>query len=160
MPQHAAYTLKWWDADQIYRVSTGQGNEALDIVPESPAWEAWLQAISSFAFHGKIGSYTARKERKPRGEGYWYAYARIKGKMTRRYLSPGTGLKLARLEQVAYELATYQQPEEGVLETGPLTSSSGGKTPSTAAVEEKTAAPAQSPPTPLVLSKVQAPRLR
>jgi LuxR family transcriptional regulator, maltose regulon positive regulatory protein len=160
MPQHAAYTLKWCETDQTYRVSTGQGNEALDMVPESPAWEAWLQAISSFAFHGKTGSYTARKEHKPRGEGYWYAYSRVKGKVTRRYLSPGTGLRLARLEQVAHELATDQQPEEGVLGTGPPNSSSGGGSLAPAAMEEKSAASAQPPPVPLVLAKVQAPRLR
>ena len=38
------------------------GQELLEIAPESPAWFAWLDHISSFAFWGKSGHYTARKE--------------------------------------------------------------------------------------------------
>jgi hypothetical protein len=85
MPQHPAYTLQWYEEDQAYHVFTEQGNEALEALPESPAWQAWLHSISSFAFHGKTGSYTACKERKVRGEDYWYAYVRIKGKVTLRF---------------------------------------------------------------------------
>jgi hypothetical protein len=40
----------------------------LRIVPESPSWFAWLDQVSSFAFSGKSGRYTARKEAKERGD--------------------------------------------------------------------------------------------
>jgi LuxR family transcriptional regulator, maltose regulon positive regulatory protein len=111
MPQHAAYTLTWCQDDQAYHLSTGQGNEALQIVPESPAWFACLSSITSFAFHGQVGSYTARKEHKGRGAGYWYACARLKGKVIKRYLGPSSDLTLARLEQVTQALAPAQQPQ-------------------------------------------------
>jgi LuxR family maltose regulon positive regulatory protein len=164
MPQQAACTVTWCETDQTYMVATGQGNTTLEMVPESPSWAVWLHSISSFAFHGKTGFYTARKERKPRGEGYWYAYARVEGKVTKRYLGPSSDLTLARLEQAAQELATSQQSEELHEEVGlvpgPVTSSAGRRPPRTTTVEGTFSAPTQPPPTPLVLTKVHAPHLR
>src|SRR6266699_7277647 len=104
MPKNARYTLAWSPLHQAYELHEGQGSAVLDIVPESPAWFAWVSQVSSFAFHGRNGSYTACKECKQRGEGYWYAYARVGGKMTKRYLGRDIGLTLPRLEQVAREL--------------------------------------------------------
>ncbi|MFL5698571.1 MAG: hypothetical protein ACJ797_15900 [Ktedonobacteraceae bacterium] len=85
------------------------GQELLEIAPESPAWFAWLDHISSFAFWGKSGHYTARKESRPRGEGYWYAYLGIGKKLMKRYLGKTGDLTSARLEQVAEELDTAQE---------------------------------------------------
>ena len=104
MPKNARYTLAWSPLHQAHKLHESQGSKVLDIVPESPAWFAWLSQVSSFAFHGRNGSYTACKECKQRGEGYWYAYARVGGKMTKRYLGRDIGLTLPRLEQVAQEL--------------------------------------------------------
>ena len=42
MPQHAAYTLQWYDEKQAYDVFTEQGNEAVEVLPESSAWQARL----------------------------------------------------------------------------------------------------------------------
>ncbi len=104
MPKNARYTLAWSPLHQAYKLHESQGSAVLDIVPESPAWFAWVSQVSSFAFHGRNGSYTACKECKQRGEGYWYAYARVGGKLTKRYLGRGIGLTLPRLEQAAQEL--------------------------------------------------------
>src|SRR5437870_9590063 len=104
MPKNARYTLAWSPLHQAYELHESQGSGVLDIVPESPVWLAWVSQISSFAFHGRNGSYTACRECKQRGEGYWYAYARVGGKLTKRYLGRGIGLTLPRLEQVAQEL--------------------------------------------------------
>jgi hypothetical protein len=82
MPKTAPYTLTWSSLHHSYEVHESQGSGVLDIAPKSPAWLAWLSQISSFAFHGKNGSYTARKERKQCGEEYWYAYVRVEGKLT------------------------------------------------------------------------------
>ena len=105
-----------------------QGYDILEQVSDSAAWLVWVNQIFSFAFHGKNGSYTARKERKRWGEGYWYAYARVEGKLTKRYLGRGVDLTLTRLEQVAQELwldprAPLHQ-EEGKPSSRPLPSSS------------------------------------
>ena len=104
MPKNARYTLVWLHSHQAYELHEGQGSEVLDIVPEGPAWLAWVSQVSSFAFHGRNGSYTACKEYKQRGEGYWYAYARVGGKLTKCYLGRCIGLTLPRLEQAAQEL--------------------------------------------------------
>ncbi|TMC57194.1 MAG: hypothetical protein E6J21_14410 [Chloroflexota bacterium] len=90
MPKNARYTLAWSPLHQAYKLHESQGSKVLDIVPESPAWFAWLSQVSSFAFHGRNGSYTACKECKQRGEGYWYAYARVEGKLTKRYARHST----------------------------------------------------------------------
>jgi LuxR family maltose regulon positive regulatory protein len=101
MPKRAFYTLTWSSSNQAYELYEGQEDDVLMLVPGNPAWSVWVSQISSFAFHGQNGSYTARKERKQRGGGYWYAYARVERKLTKRYLGRGTDLTLARLEQVA-----------------------------------------------------------
>ncbi len=161
MPQRTAYILKWCEEDQVYDVFTEQGNETLGVVPEGPAWQTWLHSISAFAFYGKTGLYTARKER---GEDDWYAYVRSKGKATRRHLGASSSLTLARLEQMGHELATSQQTEERHEETVPGSESpippSGRGTPRTASTKGTSRTTIQSPPIPLIMTKVQAPRLR
>ena len=104
MPKIARYTFAWSPLHQAYELHESQDSGLLDIVSESRPSLAWVSQISSFAFHGRNGSYTACKECKQRGEGYWYAYARVGGKMTKRYLGRSIGLTLPRLEQVAQEL--------------------------------------------------------
>jgi hypothetical protein len=103
MPKGTLYTLVWSSSNQAYELHEGQRGDSLNLVPDSHAWSVWVSQVSSFAFHGKDGSYTASKERKSRGEGYWYAYARVGGKLTKRYLGRGTDLTMARLEQVMQE---------------------------------------------------------
>ena len=104
MPKSTYYTLSWSSSSQAYALYEGQGEEALELVLDSPAWSLRLSQLASFAFHGHNGSYTARQEHRQRGGQYWYAYARVAGKLTKRYLGRGTELTLTRLEQVAQAL--------------------------------------------------------
>jgi LuxR family maltose regulon positive regulatory protein len=129
MPKNTFYTLIWSSLRQAYDLYEGQRDDALELIPDSHAWSVWLSQVSSFAFHGKNGSYTARKERKLRGEGYWYAYARVGGKLTKRYLGKGADLTATRLEQVAQELWLGWQVGVGPKEARvrPLPSSNGAK---------------------------------
>jgi len=113
MPKIACYTLVWSPLQHAYELHESKGDGVLDIVPESPTGLVWVRQISSFAFHGRNGSYTARKEHKQRGEGYWYAYARVGGKRTKRYLGRGIDLTLPRLEQAAQELWRDPQVSPG-----------------------------------------------
>ncbi len=104
MPKTAHYILAWSPLHQTYELYESQGSRVLNIVPESSTWLVWVNQISSFAFHGRNGAYTACKELKQRGEGYWYAYARVGGKLAKRYLGRSIDLTLTRLEQAAQEL--------------------------------------------------------
>jgi hypothetical protein len=104
MPRTAPYALVWSSVHQAYKLHERQGSGVLDIVPESSDWLPWVSQLSSFSFHGKHGSFTACKERRQRGEGYWYAYARVGGKLIKHYLGKSRGLTIFRLEQVAQEL--------------------------------------------------------
>src|SRR5215469_4601908 len=101
MPRTALYMLAWSTSHQSYRISGKVDNEILDILPESRAWFAWLDKSSSFAFQGKAGSYTMRKEANRPGEGYWYAYVRTGEKLLKKYVGKTADLTLARLEKVA-----------------------------------------------------------
>src|SRR5947209_3654225 len=104
MPKIVCYALTWSPVHHVYELHERQGHEALDIVPESQARLIWSSQISSFAFQGNNGSYTVRKESNQRGGEYWCDYARVGGKLTKRYVGRGCDLSPARLEQVAREL--------------------------------------------------------
>ncbi len=106
MPKAARYTLAWLPWQQTYKLHESKGNEIQEVIPESSEWLAWVEQVSSFAFHGRNGFYTVYKERKQRGggEGYWYAYARVRGKLTKHYLGKSIDLTLMRMEYVAQKL--------------------------------------------------------
>lgn len=100
MPKVATYTLRWSSIHQTYELLE-QGKISLQIEVGGPDWFAWSAEISSFAFQGKLGSYSAHKESKQRGGLYWHAYQRMQGKLVKKYLGKSTNLTLARLEQIA-----------------------------------------------------------
>ena len=99
MPKSAGYTLAWSSSHQAYTLCEGREDEALDVIPDTLAWSVWVSQLSSFAFCGHHGCCTVRKEHKQRGAGYWYAYARVAGKLTKRYLGRDTELTLPRLDR-------------------------------------------------------------
>lgn len=81
----------------IYDPESGQQGFA----PDSPAWFSWLSKRTSFHFTGKHGHFTARQEKKQRGETYWYGYRKVAGQQHKRYLGTTDRLTLAHLEEVA-----------------------------------------------------------
>ncbi len=98
MPKSTFYTLVWSPSYQAYELYGNQRDNILELVSDGTSWSLWAHQLFSFAFHGKNGFYTARKEHKHWGEGYWYAYARVEGKLTKRYLGRSVDLTLTRLE--------------------------------------------------------------
>lgn len=80
----------------------------------TPAWYAWLEQVDTFAFQGQHGLFTARKERVANGRGdrYWRAYRRHKGKLYRVYLGKTAQLTLERLKDAA-ETLTRRMSEPG-----------------------------------------------
>src|SRR6266581_3822770 len=101
MPKVPAYTLAWSSAKAAYELYETRNRGVLRIVPDSPEWFTWLGQVSSFAFSGKSGHYTARKEAKQRGDRYWSAYLTTGTQLTKKYLGKTADLTLARLEHIA-----------------------------------------------------------
>jgi len=100
-----------------------EGQERMLLV-ETPAWYAWLEMASTFAFTSEAGTFTARKERagNRRGGWYWKAYHKQHGKLTPHYLGKTETLTLVRLQTVAQALAgalVETTPEPGADEARP-----------------------------------------
>ncbi|GHO70372.1 hypothetical protein KSC_092640 [Ktedonobacter sp. SOSP1-52] len=102
MPRAAAYTLSWSEARQAY-ILCDQHAEVKEIVLEADAsaWQEVLAQAASFAFRGRQGTYTARREQVKQGDWYWYAYQRSQKRVRKKYLGKGEVLTLQRLEEVA-----------------------------------------------------------
>jgi LuxR family maltose regulon positive regulatory protein len=94
-------TLSWSARHQVYERSDAKLREVLRVTSGDSDWFAWLDGVSSFAFHGQSGSFTARKETKQRGAVYWYAYRKREGRLAKKYLGKTANLTLARLEDAA-----------------------------------------------------------
>jgi class 3 adenylate cyclase len=84
----------------------------------TPAWYAWLEEATTFAFVGAAGSFTARKERRRRADGYWKAYRKRAGVVRSAYLGKSADLSLDRLQTAAATLADLALPEEAPARSG------------------------------------------
>lgn len=115
MPHPASSTLSWSERQQAYELPIAAGQEGLLLTSETPAWFAWLEERPSFAFHGQHGSFTARKESKQRGSGYWYAYRKREGTLAKKYVGKTADLTFARLEEIAGMLQTHRATSEPAL---------------------------------------------
>src|SRR5258708_28522730 len=71
----------------------------------TPAWYAWLEEVSTFAFVSDMGTFTARKEPGQHGGAYWKAYRKREGKLRRAYLGKSHTVTLQRLNAVAAQLS-------------------------------------------------------
>jgi LuxR family maltose regulon positive regulatory protein len=112
MPRPAQNIVVWNASDERYEISITRtwGKGKLGLQLDGPEWFAWLRDISSFAFQGREGRFTARKEERRRGSMYWVAYLRSKGKLTKRYIGPTEAVTIVRLEQVARDLLQARAP--------------------------------------------------
>ena len=103
-------------------VLAGAAQSRTHLEPDSPEWFAWLARLGSFHFQGKLGHFTARQERKQRGDAYWYAYRKAHQLRFKRYLGATDTLTLAKLEQTAsvlHEAALGAIPEDEALNARP-----------------------------------------
>jgi ATP/maltotriose-dependent transcriptional regulator MalT len=103
MPKAAA-TLLWSPERERYEWQHRGENSSYPLSPEEEPGFLRLVDGTSFAFQGKHGRLTLRKESRRYGEGYWYAY-RSQGRRTRKiYIGRTPSLSIARLEDVAEAL--------------------------------------------------------
>ena len=77
------------------------------IALDSPAWFAWLNVEEHHTFHftSASGGFTARKERKQRGQWYWVAYRQVHNKLHKTYLCKSETLTFALLCAASDKLA-------------------------------------------------------
>jgi class 3 adenylate cyclase len=78
---------------------------ASSIAVGSPAWYAWLEDATTFAFRSAEGSFSARKERSGQRGWYWKAYRKQNGILHRAYLGKSGDLTHERLTAIASQLA-------------------------------------------------------
>lgn len=80
------------------------GDEA-SIALDTAAWFAWLGAHLLFYVELPDGGYTARRELRPGGGWYWYAYRRAGGRLHKAYIGRTGSLTRRRLMDVGEQLA-------------------------------------------------------
>jgi len=93
-PLVRAETVTWSVDKQEHQFAVG-----------TPAWYAWLEEVSKFAFVNDLGTFTARKEPGQHSRAYWMAYCKRDGKLYRAYLGKSHHLTLERLNAVAILLS-------------------------------------------------------
>jgi len=79
-------------------------NSGIPIHVGSQAWVDWLAQQEGFIYEKGAGRLNARKELR-RGIGYWYAYRRRNGKLSKAYLGRSEDLTQECLEQASARLA-------------------------------------------------------
>lgn len=116
MPRYSVHELLWERESQRYIIHSAGKPLVPAVIPESPAWYAWLGGTPSLAFTAQSGtSFTLRQERVQRGGTYWYAYRRIASRPVKRYLGRSADLTLERLEATAAtfsSLASADVPQQ------------------------------------------------
>jgi IS1 family transposase len=83
----------------------GAKDQLLPVVVGSDSWYTWLanEQNQTFSFKSRLGTFTARRERKRHGW-YWYAYLKRDGKLHKAYLGKSEKMTLERLNMVATTL--------------------------------------------------------
>ena len=108
-------------------VLVGLPGAASNIAVGSPAWYAWLEGATTFAFTSAQGGFTARKERRGQSGSYWKAYRKRDGTLFRAYLGKSADLTLDRLAAIASQLAlraTFPAPRDSASVLGPAPAAS------------------------------------
>ncbi|MBO0790969.1 MAG: transcriptional regulator, partial [Ktedonobacteraceae bacterium] len=106
MPKAAIFHLTWHVERENYELYDQRERPIPAVIPGGPGWFTWLDTIASFAFRGRQGQLTVRKESRQWGNGYWYAYNRVGPRLTKRYLGRTADLTLTRLEEMAARLSS------------------------------------------------------
>ena len=109
-------------------VLSDPGAPGADIVVDSPAWFAWLEAPTTTSFSYPLfdpaagyimGFMTVRKEQRKRGTSYWSVYRRCQGRVQRVYLGRSGTITDARLHTIATSLRLTAERAPSTVEEEP-----------------------------------------
>lgn len=165
MPRTAACVLIWLPEQETYELRRQGDSHPLPV--DNAGGFARLVEYSSFAFQGRHGRLTLRREARPHStDGYWYAYRSHGHKTLKRYAGRSADLTIARLEEIAADLSADTACIDGSEEMAAPSLSAFRTTSGIAATNNQPgaapAAPLASPPgrtMPLLAPKISLPRL-
>ncbi|MBA2396514.1 MAG: hypothetical protein H0V70_27635 [Ktedonobacteraceae bacterium] len=84
MPKKAEYQIVWSDTLQSYELLHSPFSYPLT---SYSSLELWLDHSTTFHVCSSTGqTFTLRKEVKQRGNGYWYGYKRVNGRVEKKYI--------------------------------------------------------------------------
>lgn len=76
-----------------------------NIVIDSPDWFWFLRkGTKSFYFENADGTFTARREKRQRGDEYWFAYRKQFGRLTSMYIGKSDEITLEKLNDTCEKL--------------------------------------------------------
>ena len=106
MPRHENRTTPKIMSGRLYTEDDFTGT-----LVGSPAWFIWLSSATTFYYESRLGTFTAHRESRLRGDQYWTAYRRQAGRLRRVYIGKADQLTPHRLEEVAVRLtpASHQK---------------------------------------------------
>lgn len=100
MPKGTACKIYWSTEHEQYACSENHGQVRCILHDDQQQLQAWLSRVSSFAFSGKVGSCTIRREPPQQAHGYWYAYHRNGRRIQKKYLGKSEAVTIRLLEHV------------------------------------------------------------
>src|SRR5438552_11284375 len=109
MPRHENRTTPKIISGRIYTEDDFTGT-----LVGSEAWFVWLSSATTFYYQSRLGTFTAHREARQRGDQYWTAYRRQAGSLRRVYLGKADQLTPQRLEEVALRLTAASHQKGGL----------------------------------------------
>ncbi len=108
MAKPSLHALIWSEDSQQYELRSRGKPEQWFTQGDEPAFVRWLAEHTAFAFIGRAGRLSVRKEGRGSGRGYWYAYRKQDRRIRKGYLGPSAQVTFALLEEQARSLTSSQ----------------------------------------------------
>jgi LuxR family maltose regulon positive regulatory protein len=108
MPKPSLHELIWSEDAQQYELRSQGKPEQRFTQGDGAAFVRWLVEHTAFAFVGRAGRLSVRKEGRGSGRDYWYAYRKQNQRIRKGYLGPSAQVTFARLEEQARSLTSSQ----------------------------------------------------
>ncbi|HEU5230344.1 MAG TPA: LuxR C-terminal-related transcriptional regulator [Ktedonobacteraceae bacterium] len=121
MPKSTECKINWSSEHEIYECLENHGQVRSILHDDYQQLQEWLGRVSSFAFSGKVGSCTIRREPAQQKHGYWYAYHRNGKRLQKKYLGKSEAVTIGLLEQVASLFTSASAEPTKAIEEQPAT---------------------------------------